>query len=51
MLKYLFPHLLKSGFTERPPETGRIIDFIILIGELCILKYAQVTGIFTFVEV
>ena len=36
MLKYLLPHLLESGFTERPPETDRIVDFIILIGDLCV---------------
>ena len=36
MLKYLFPHLLESGFTERPPETERIVDFIILVGDRCV---------------
>ena len=33
MLKYLLPHLLESRFTERSPE--RIVNFIILIGDLC----------------
>ena len=31
MLKYLLPHLLESGFTERPPESERITDLISLI--------------------
>ena len=52
MLKYLLPQLLQSGFIERPPETEKIVDFNILIGDLWVfLKYTQVTAIFKFVEV
>ena len=36
MQKFLFPHLLESGFTERLSETERIVGFIILIADLCV---------------